>query len=69
LQAYENAGELERQSEQMVPLQVKLEQAVNERDAAIAKAEALTPRPGVRPFEGLTPEGCKKLGAALDAHR
>ncbi len=69
LQAYENAGDLERQSEQLVPLQSKLELAINERDAAVAKAEGLTPRPGVRAFDGLTFEGCKKLGAAFDAHR
>ena len=69
LQAYENAGDLERQSEQVVPLQSKLELAINERDAALAKAEGLTPRPGLRAFNGLTPEGCKKLGAAFDAHR
>ena len=69
LQAYENAGDLERQSEQVVPLQSKLELAVNERDAALAKVEGLTPRPGLRAFDGLTPEGCKKLGAAFDAHR
>ncbi len=69
LQAYENAGDLERQSEQLVPLQSKLELAINERHAALAKAEGLTPRPGLRPFAGLTPEGCKKLGAAFDAHR
>ncbi|KAL0021015.1 hypothetical protein WJX77_006994 [Trebouxia sp. C0004] len=68
-EAYENAVDLERQSEQVVPLQSKLELAINERDAAIAKAEGLTPRPGVRAFDGLTPEGCKKLGAAFDAHR
>lgn len=69
LQAYENAGDLERQSELLVPLQSKLQLAINERDAAIAKAEGLTPRPGLRAFDGLTPRGCKKLGAAFDAHR
>ncbi|DBA69949.1 TPA: Translin-associated factor X-interacting protein 1 [Trebouxia sp. C0005] len=68
-EAYENAGDLERQSELLVPLQSKLELAINERDAAIAKAEGLTPRPGLRAFDGLTPKGCKKLGAAFDAHR
>ena len=69
LQAYESVGDLEKQADQVVPLQSKLELAINERDAAIAKAEGLTPRPGVRAFEGLSPEGCKQLGAALDAHR
>lgn len=69
LQAYEHAGDLERQSQQVVPLQSKLELAINERDAALAKAEGLTPRPGLRVFDGLTSEGCKKLGAAFDAHR
>ncbi|DBB03290.1 TPA: Translin-associated factor X-interacting protein 1 [Trebouxia sp. C0006] len=68
-EAYENAGDLERQSDQLVPLQSKLELAIDERDAALAKSEGLTPRPGVRAFDGLTPEGCKKLGAAFDAHR
>ena len=69
MQAYESMGDLERQADQVVPLQSKLELASNERDAAIAKAEGLTPRPGVRPVEGLSPEGCKQLGSALDAHR
>lgn len=69
MQAYESIGDLERQADQVVPLQSKLELAVNERDAAIAKAEGLTPRPGVRAFEGLSPEGCTRLGAGLDAHR
>ena len=69
MQAYESMGDLERQADQVVPLQSRLELAVNERDAAIAKAGAMTPRPGVRAFDGLSPEGCKKLGAALDAHR
>ena len=69
LQAYENAGDLERQSEQLIPMQSKLELALNERDDAIAQREALTPRPGVRAFEGLSPEGCKMLATALDAHR
>ena len=69
MQAYESVGDLERQADQVVPLQSKLELANNERDAAIAKAEGLTPRPGVRAFEGLSSEGCKQLGAALDAHR
>ncbi len=68
-QAYENAGDLERQSEQVVPLQSKLELAINERDAALAKAEGLTPRPGLRASDGVTPEGSNKLGAAFDAHR
>ena len=69
LQAYESVGDLQRQADEVVPLQSKLELASNERDAAIAKAGELTPRPGVRAFEGLTSEGCKRLGAALDAHR
>lgn len=69
MQAYESVGDLERQADQVVPLQSKLELATNERNAAIAKAEGLTPRPGVRAFEGLSPEGCKLLGAALDAHK
>ena len=69
MQAYEKTGELERQTDQIVPLQSKLELAINERDAAIAKAEGLTPRPGVRAFAGVSPEGCKKLDAALAAHR
>lgn len=69
VQAYEKTGELERQTDQIVPLQSKLELAVNERDAAIAKAEGLTPRPGVRAVAGVSPEGCKKLDAALTAHR
>lgn len=69
MQAYESVGDLERQADQVVPLQSKLELAINERDAAIATAEGLTPRPGVRASEGLSPEGCKQLGAALDAHR
>lgn len=69
MQAYEKTGELERQTDQIVPLQSKLELAVNERDAAIAKAEGLTPRPGVKAFAGVTPEGCRKLDAALAAHR
>ncbi|KAL3145195.1 Translin-associated factor X-interacting protein 1 [Trebouxia sp. C0010 RCD-2024] len=68
-EAYEKTGELERQTDQIVPLQSKLELAVNERDAAIAKAEGLTPRPGVRAVAGVSPEGCKKLDAALTAHR
>ena len=69
MQAYESMGELEKQADQIVPLQSRLELASNERDAAVATAEGLTPRPGVRAFEGLSPEGCKQLGAALDAHR
>ena len=69
VQAYESAGDLQRQVDEVIPLQSKLELAVNERDAAISKAELLTPRPGLRAFEGLSPEGCRKLGDALDAHR
>lgn len=68
-QAYENAGDLQRESDQLIPLQSKLEVAVNERDAANAKAEGLTPRPEVRACEGLAPEGCKRLRGALDLHR
>lgn len=69
MQAYESMGDLERQADQVVPLQSKLELALNERDAAIAKAEGLTPRPGVRAVEGLSPEGCNRLSAGLAAHR
>ena len=69
MQAYESSGDLETQADQVVPLQSKLEVAINERDAAIAKAEGLTPRPGVRLNHGVTLEGGKHLAAALDAHR
>ena len=62
-------SDLERKADQLVPLQSRLEQAVNERDAALVKAGKLTPRPGIRAFGGLSPEGCQQLGFALEAHK
>lgn len=69
LQAYEQMAELEKEADQVLTMQSRLELANNERDAAIAKAEGLTPRPGVKAFEGLTPEGTAKLDEALALHR
>lgn len=69
LQAYEQVADLEKQADQALTLQSKLELAVNERDAAVLKAEGLTPRPGAEPFEGLSPEGIQRLDEALASHR
>lgn len=69
VQAYEQMADLEREADQALNLQSRLELAINERDAAIAKAEGLTPRPQVRAFEGLTSEGTAKLNEALAFHR
>ena len=68
-QAYEQMADLEREADQALNLQSRLELAINERDAAVAKAEGLTPRPQVRAFEGSTPEGTAKLNEALALHR
>lgn len=69
MQAYEQMADLEREADQVLTLQSRLELAVNERDAALAKAEGLTPRPGVNAFEGWTTEGTAKLNEALAMHR
>ena len=65
--------ELERQAEHMVELESRAEVAEGERDAALDRMQAMTPRPplsaAIELPHLLGPEGAAKFASAVDKHR